>query len=340
MNAEPTRQYLHSYLAPLLPILERAEVTDIYVNQPGEIWAETVEGRIEKHSAPDLDEATLWRLSRQIASLSDQGISREHPLLSAILPGGERVQIVAPPATRGSIAMAVRKHTVADLGLADYERAGAFINVAAEGNSDGTALDAELSNLYGQRRIADFLRLAVRGRKNILISGGTSSGKTTFLNALLKEIPGNERIILVEDVPEIRIDHANHLGLVAARGELGEARINMNDLLQATLRMRPDRIILGELRGPEAATFLRAVNTGHPGSITTIHADSPAGAVEQLSLLVLQAGLNLSRTEISDYVHSVMDIFVQVSRQEGRRAISRIDFRPKPQAFAEMRSKI
>lgn len=329
MNAEPTRQYLHSYLAPLLPILERPEVTDIFINRPEEAWAETTEGSIERHAAPQLDEATLWRLSRQIASLSDQGISREHPLLSAILPGGERVQIVAPPATRGSIAMAVRKHSVADLGLADYERAGAFNGVAGEKNNDGTALDAELSALYGQGHIADFLRLAVRGRKNILISGGTSSGKTTFLNALLKEIPGNERLILVEDVPEIRTDHANGVGLVSARGELGEARVTMDDLVQASLRMRPDRIILGELRGPEAATFLRAVNTGHPGSITTIHANSTDGAVEQLSLLVLQAGLNLTRTEISNYVREVVDIFVQVSRRDGRRAISRIDFRPR-----------
>lgn len=330
MNAEASRQYLHSYLAPLLPILERAEVTDIFINRPREVWVETNGGVIEKHAAPDLDEATLWRLARQIASLSDQGISREHPLLSAVLPGGERVQIVAPPATRGTIAIAVRKHSLADLQLADYERAGAFDGVATRRNNDGAILDGQLSDLYGQGRIADFLRLAVRGRKNILISGGTSSGKTTFLNALLKEIPDHERLILVEDVPEIRVDHPNSVGLVAARGELGEARITMDDLVQATLRMRPDRIILGELRGPEAATFLRAVNTGHPGSITTIHADSPEGAVQQLSLLVLQAGLNLTRTEISDYVRDVIDIFVQVSRREGRRAISRIDFRAKP----------
>lgn len=329
MHAEPTRHYLHSYLAPLLPILERPEVTDIFVNRPKEAWAETIAGGIERHAAPELDDATLWRLARQIASLSDQGVNREHPLLSAILPGGERVQIVAPPATRGSIAMAVRKHTVADLGLADYERNGAFSTLAAEESNDRAALDAELSSLYHQRRIADFLRIAVRGRKNILISGGTSSGKTTFLNALLKEIPCNERLILVEDVPEIRMDHANSVGLVAARGEMGEARITTDDLVQASLRMRPDRIILGELRGPEAATFLRAVNTGHPGSITTVHADSPAGAVEQLSLLVLQAGLNLTRAEISTYVRGLVDIFVQLSRRDGRRVISQIDFRPK-----------
>jgi len=118
------------------------------------------------------------------------------------------------------------------------------------------------------------------------------------------------------------------VGLVAVRGETGEARVTVEDLVQASLRMRPDRIILGELRGREAASFLRAVNTGHPGSITTLHADSPRGAVDQLALLVLQAGLNLGRTEIADYVKSVVDIFVQLSRRDGRRVISEIAFRP------------
>jgi len=339
MNAEPTRQYLHSYLAPLLPILERAEVTDIFVNRSKEVWAETLDGKLEMHAAPELDEATLWRLSRQIASLSDQGISREHPLLSAILPGGERVQIVAPPATRGSIAMAVRKHSLANFGLADYERNGAFSGLATEKNNDRTKLDAELSALYEAGRLAECLRLAVRNRKNILISGGTSSGKTTFLNALLKEIPGNERLILVEDVPEIRLDHANSVGLVAARGEMGEAKITMDDLVQASLRMRPDRIILGELRGSEAATFLRAVNTGHPGSITTIHADSPARAVEQLGLLVLQSGLNLGWADVLRYVRGIVDIFVQLSRCDGRRTVEQIVLQTEPRRPAMSESR-
>ena len=140
-----------------------------------------------------------------------------------------------------------------------------------------------------------FLRQAVRLRKNIIVSGGTSTGKTTFLNALVKEIPLGERLIMIEDTPEIRLEHPNAVGLVAARGTLGEARVNVEDLLQASLRMRPDRILLGELRGPEAYSFLRAVNSGHPGSITTVHADSPRAAVDQIALMVMQAGANLSR---------------------------------------------
>jgi len=324
--------YLRSYLAPLAPMLERADVTDIFVNRPGEVWVETVGGGLERHPAPELDETTLWRLARQIASLSHQGVNREHPLLSATLPGGERVQIIAPPATRGDLAMAVRKQVVADLRLEDYARAGAFKAISFNVDSDAQALDLRLSALLAAGDTVGFLRAAVRGRKNIVISGGASTGKTTFLNSLLKEVPQEERLILIEDTPEVVIDHPNSVGLLAVRGETGEARVNVDDLVQATLRMRPDRIILGELRGPEAASFLRAVNTGHPGSITTVHADSARGAVDQLSLLVLQAGLNLGRAEIGDYVRGIVDVFVQLTRREGRRTVSQIVFKGTEQA--------
>ncbi len=319
--------YLRSYLEPFAPMLERNDVTDIFVNRPGEVWVETVHGGLERHDAPGLDDTTLWRLARQIASLSHQGVSREHPLLSATLPGGERVQIIAPPATRGHLALAVRKQVVADLRLEDYQTAGAFGGVTFNGASDDEILDAQLSAMLLAGDTVGFLKLAVRSRKNIIVSGGTSTGKTTFLNALLKEVPLDERLILIEDTPEIQMDHRNGLGLLAVRGETGEARVSVDDLVQASLRMRPDRIILGELRGREAASFLRAVNTGHPGSITTVHADSPRGAVDQLALLVLQAGLNMGREEISDYVRGIVDVFIQLSRRDGRRSVSQISFR-------------
>jgi type IV secretion system protein VirB11 len=327
MTAETVPVYLRSYLAPLAYLLERPDVTDIFVNKPGEVWVETIEGGLERHDAPKLDEITLGRLARQIASLSNQGVSREHPLLSATLPGGERIQIIAAPATRGPLAMAVRKQVVADLRLADYDKAGAFIDLKLNGASEADELDLKLSALLREGRTVEFLQSAVRNRKNIIVSGGTSTGKTTFLNALLKEVPMNERLILIEDTPEIQMDHQNGLGLLAVRGELGEAQVSTNDLVQASLRMRPDRIILGELRGPEAASFLRAVNTGHPGSITTVHADSPRGAVDQLSLLVMQSGLNMGLSEISEYVRGIVDVFVQLSRRAGRRTISQISFK-------------
>jgi len=157
-----------------------------------------------------------------------------------------------------------------------------------------------------------------------VITGFLGSGKTTFLNALLREVPESERLILIEDTPELQTRHENLVGLLAARSALGEAQVTANDLLGASLRMRPDRIILGELRGDEAYAFLRAVNTGHPGSMTTVHADSAERAIEQIVLLALQAGTQLNRDDIRHYVRSTVDVFVQLERIAGRRRIAEI----------------
>jgi type IV secretion system protein VirB11 len=316
--------YLRSYLAPLTGMLARPDVTDIYVNRPGELWVETSGGAIERHDAPALDEATLARLARQIAALSHQGISREHPLLSATLPDGARVQVVAPPATRGPLALAIRKHVSPDLKLDDYVAAGAFAETRGREGMDRSQVDRSLSAQLAAGDIAGMLAAAVRARKNILVSGGTSSGKTTFLNALIREIPGEERLILIEDTPELFVAHANVVGLLAARSALGEAEVSANDLLGASLRMRPDRIILGELRGPEAFAFLRAINTGHPGSMTTVHADSAERAIEQIVLLALQAGTQLNREDIRHYISHTVDVFVQLDRIAGRRRVAEV----------------
>jgi type IV secretion system protein VirB11 len=332
MNAAlPIRRvYLEAYLRPLAAWLERDDVTDILINAPGEVWVETLGGAMQQHPAPELTDAALWRLAGQIAAATHQGINREHPMLAATLPNGARVQVVAPPATRGAMAIAIRKHVVSDLGLDDYIATGAFDEARGVGMRERSAVDEALKASLSSGDFAGFLRAAVRGRKNIIVSGGTSTGKTTFLNALVKEIPDQERLIVIEDTPEVRLNHANAVGLIAARGELGEARVSAEDLLQAALRMRPDRIILGELRGPEAYSFLRAVNSGHPGSITTVHADSPRAALDQIALMVLQAGANLRRSEIIDYVSGVVGVAVQLSRRNGRRVISDIAFSPPP----------
>lgn len=319
--------YLRSYLAPFAEILGRADVTDIYVNAPGELWAETLGGGIERHEAAGLDQAVLARLARQIAAFTHQGVSREHPILSAALPGGERVQIVIPPATRGDIVLAIRKHVSSDLRLEDYVAAGAFESAHPDRSRQDLALDAQLRDQWRAGDVAGLLSAAVKGRRNILISGGTSTGKTTFLNALIREIPTEERLILIEDTPELHLRHPNAIGLIAPRSALGEASVTAEDLLNASLRMRPDRVILGELRGLEAYTFLRAVNTGHPGSMTTVHADSPDRAVEQIALLVLQGGTTLRREDVTHYIRSTIDVFVQLSRVGGRRCVSEIALR-------------
>jgi type IV secretion system protein VirB11 len=316
-------RYLDVWLSPLLPMLARPDVTDIYINRPGECWVELLGGGIERHYVPELDSARLWQLARQVASLSHQGVSREHPLLAAILPDGARVQVVAPPATRGDLALAIRKHVVEGMGLGDYLATGAFEGVALAHGANA-ARPSPQPNDESPAGLAKWLGDLVRARANIMISGGTSTGKTTFLNALLREIPADERLIVIEDTPELQLVLDNAVGLVAVKGELGEARVTTDDLLQAALRMRPDRIIVGELRGVEAYAYLRAVNTGHPGSITTIHADSPEGALEQLALIVLQSGTQLRRDDIVQYATQVIDVIVQLERVGGKRRITRV----------------
>lgn len=305
--------YLDAYLAPFAAWLARDTVTEILVNRPGEVWIEdAAEPGMRRVAAPEIDDRLIQRLAEQVARVSHQGINREHPLLGASLADGARVQFCGPPAARKHWAMAIRRHRRLDLSLDDYDT-GAL----------APAVPAPLPD--AQAEPTAFLREAIRQRQTILVSGGTSTGKTTFLNAMLSEIPAHERVILVEDTPELRLPGANGVGLVAVKGELGEAKVTANELLQAALRLRPDRIVLGELRGTESVSFLRAINTGHPGSFSTIHANSVRGALEQLALMVMQTGIGLSRRDTVEYAASVIDVVVQLGRDDhGRRRITAI----------------
>lgn len=321
--------YLSAYLAPLAQWLTRPDVTDVLINRPGEVWVETTDGVMGREPADQLDEVALQRLVRQIAAASHQGVNREQPLLSATLPDGARVQVVAPPATRGGVAIAVRKHLISDLSVDDLGRDGLFAAAHRADDAARRAADAELEALLAEGRVQHFLQEAVRRRKTVVISGGTGSGKTTLLNALVKEIDRAERLVVIEDAAEVRLDHPNSVGLIAVRGDLGEARVDADSLLAASLRLRPDRILLGELRGAEAFAFLRAVNSGHPGSLTTIHADSPTGALDQIALLALTSGVDLGWEKVQTYVERVIDVVVQLDRVEGVRRVSEVRFNPR-----------
>jgi type IV secretion system protein VirB11 len=202
-----------------------------------------------------------------------------------------------------------------------------FDNTAVEEVVDENVII--LGKLLQEKKIKDFLRSAVLGKQNIIISGGTSTGKTTFTNAMLKAIPTEERLITCEDAREIELNqHPNRMHLLASKGGQGRAKVTTQDLIEACLRLRPDRIIVGELRGSEAFSFLRAINTGHPGSISTLHADTPAMALEQLKLMVMQAGLGMPPSEIREYILNVVDVVVQLKRgAKGKRYISEVYFK-------------
>ena len=318
---------LNTYLEPLDEIFARDGVNEVCINQPGEVWIEN-KGEIAMEQIPFLDFDHLQAMAYLVAESTEQKISGENPLLSATLPNGFRVQIAMPPACEPQkIIYAIRKPSTLQWSLDDYEKMGAFDNtIVAKKELDEDIV--KLMELIEQKKIKEFLRSAVLFKKNLIISGGTSTGKTTFANAVFREIPLHERLITAEDAREIQLPaHGNRVHLLASKGGQGRAKVTTQDLIEACLRLRPDRIIVGELRGSEAYSFLRAINTGHPGSISTLHADTPLMAIEQLKLMVMQAGLAINAEEIRNYVINVVDVIVQLKRGEkGRRYISEILF--------------
>lgn len=320
---------INTFLEPLDHIFAEEGVNEISINRPGEIWVER-RGDMTHEAVPRLTLDHLKSLAHLVAQYTQQVISEEKPLLSATLPQGYRIQVIFPPACDGdSVIMSIRKQTVLRLTLDEYERIGAF-DTTKTGDDFVNQDDVLLEKLLKAGEVKKFIAAAVKMRKNVIISGGTSTGKTTFLNAALGEIPTEERIITVEDAREVMIEHLpNRAHLLASRGGQGRALVTTQDLIEACLRMRPDRIIVGELRGKEAFAYLRAVNTGHPGSIATLHADTPKLAIEQLCLMVLQADLGITRDEIREYVESVVQIVIQLKRgAKGRRYVSEIYFKP------------
>ena len=318
---------LETYLSPLKGLFAKEGVSEISINRPKEAWVE-VYGDMQYHSIPEFDFEHLKALARLVAQSTEQKISEETPLLSANLPEGYRVQIVHPPACEnGTIAFSIRKQTILNMDLDAYESIGAFQSTMVRKTTN--ELDKHLRELLDSGNIKEFIKTAVVAKKNIIVSGGTSTGKTTFLNAVLKAIPPQERIITCEDAREINLDHLpNHVHLIASKGGQGRAQVTTQDLIEACLRLRPDRIMVGELRGKEAFSYLRAINTGHPGSISTLHADTPELAIEQLILMIMQAGLGITREQIKHYVETVVNVIIQLKRgDKGKRFVSEIYFK-------------
>jgi type IV secretion system protein VirB11 len=308
---------LLTYAEPLLALLHRNGTNELSVNRPGEVWLE-VGDTMERHEIRRLTLDHLKQFARLAAQYTEQLISEEHPLLSGTLPGGPRIQIAYPPAVEpGTIALSIRRQVIREVALEEWTASGSQ-NLSSPKEETAVA-EGRLRDLHAQGRYVDFIQSAVRARKNILISGGTSTGKTTFLNACLQQIPLTERIITIEDAREVQPPHPNRLHLLASRGEQGRAKVSPQQLLEASLRLRPDRIILGEIRGTECVTYWSAINSGHPGSLTSIHADTPQLAFEKLVMLGMQAGLGFARDHIVDYLRHTIDVVVQLRRDSANR---------------------
>lgn len=320
------RSALQLLVRPLEPWLARADVTELCINRPAELFIESTTGW-SREAVPALD--LLWARSfaKVVANATRQRVDETSPLLSASLPTGERVQVVLPPACpAGTVAMSLRRPSRTTLSLRELAARGIFRSLEARA-APRAAVEEELSSLLAARDYERFMRRAVQTRQNIVVSGPTGSGKTTWTRALIAEVPSEERLITIEDAAELSLDrHPNALRLFYSKDDQGLARVSPRQLLEASLRLRPDRILLAELRSDEAFDYLRNVNSGHPGSITSVHAGSCALAFEQLALLVKQsaAGRELSRREIHGLLTQVIDVVIQFGREGPHRFIEEI----------------
>lgn len=310
-------------LSPLMPWLTNPYVSEIMVNAPQEVFIEQ-HGCMMRHEVPELTPLYLQRLFQMIANESKQRLDEEHPLLSGNLYNGCRVQLVIPPVSIHH-TLAIRKTATNHLTLDDYESQGFYRMMQPVGLSATKPLDSqdhtrELLSLYQARRWNDFIKLAVVCRKNIIISGGTSSGKTTYLKACLEAIDSDERIIMLEDTRELVTPHVNQVSLLASKGNQGKALVDMQMLLQSTLRLRPDRLIMGEIRGKEIMDFVMACSTGHEGSITSIHANNPQIAMQRMVQMYKQNNVPSMRDEeIRDELNNVIDIIIQLTKRNNQR---------------------
>jgi type IV secretion system protein VirB11 len=311
---------LDHYLAPLRGLLAPDDVTELVINRPGEVGVEQ-NGQWRWHEEPLLTEAWLRTLAVAAAAFTKQDVSDARPICSTALPGDERCQIVLPPAVPpGTVSLTIRKPSRRCVGLDDFASAGLFDAVAPADASVVDPVDAELMALRAAGDWTQFFRLAVGARRNILISGATGSGKTTFAKGLVEAIPDHERLLTIEDTRELVVPHRNVVHLTYSKEGQGLAQVSAKSLLESALRMRPDRILLQELRDGTAFFYLRNVNSGHPGSITTVHADSAALAFEQLTLLVRESegGRDLPRDDIRALLHLLIDVVVQMKKVDGR----------------------
>jgi type IV secretion system protein VirB11 len=317
-------------LRALRPLLANPEVTELCINRPREIFLETRSGwcRVE---APFADFDWCRRLAKLVANVTRQRVDEASPLLSASLPSGERVQIVLPPATTlGCVAITIRRPADSVWSIEELTQRGVFQDLRrAACGPDET--DSRLLRLHADGQYPAFMQLAVRSRKNIIVSGATGSGKTTWTKALIREIPAEERLVSIEDARELVLDgHPNHVRLFYSKDDQGLSRVTPKQLLECCLRMRPDRILLAELRAEEAFDYLRNVNSGHPGSITSVHATSAELAFEQLVLLVKQSagGRALAPRDIRSLLYLLIDVVIQCGLERHRRVVREVWFDP------------
>lgn len=287
------------YLRPVVPLLEDPTVTEVLINGSESIFVER-KGKLEKTDVKFTSEDDLRTAVNNIAQSVGRRINDDEPRLDARLPDGSRIHAVLPPMARNGLTVSIRKFTQSKITFKDYIKLGAITPDAA-----------------------NFLEICMFLGKNILVSGGTGSGKTTLLGLLCSRIPKGQRVIVIEDATELAIDY-EHVVFFETRmaNESGEGEVSMRDLLKSSLRLRPDRIIVGEVRGSEGMELIQAMNTGHKGCLGTIHANSPNDALVRLEALAMGGDNKISEKALQYSIASAIDMVVQISRlSDGSRRI-------------------
>jgi len=288
------------FLKPIEHLLLDPSISEVMVNDPDHIFIEK-DGFVEQIKDIHLGEKSLMVAVKNIARRLDDDISESKPILDSRLPDGSRVAAVIPPCSVNGITLTIRKFNTRHFGIEDLVQAGTM-----------------------ERWLANQLETYVLARKNILIAGSTGSGKTSLLNVLGKFIPADERILLIEDTSEIHMGQDNLVRFEARHPQNGLPAVTIRDLLKASLRHRPDRLILGEIRGGEAFDLLQLLNTGHSGSLSTVHASSARQGLARFTSCVLQSGVDLPYRAIKTNVGDSVNVVVHLERRPGRRFISEV----------------
>jgi pilus assembly protein CpaF len=289
-------------LGPLEPLLSDPRVDEVMVNGPEAVYVERA-GRIEPTGVRFASEVELLHAIERILAPVGRRVDEASPLCDARLPDGSRVNVVIPPLSLSGACLTIRRFRQQGFSLRE---------LVANGTLPG--------------EVAAFLARCVAARASVLVSGGTGSGKTTTLNALSGGVPGEERIVTIEDAAELRLRQRHVVRLEARPPNLeGRGEVTIRQLVRNALRMRPDRIVVGEVRGGEALDMLQALNTGHDGSLTTVHANSPADALRRVETLALMAGVGLPHAAVRDQVAGALDVVVhQARRSDGARAVESV----------------